>query len=475
MPRGERVVLDDISAPEDRVIRITNFHWDATDENISEFFDGFAIVDWKRDVNVKAGKNSVAYVLLRSLDEVIRAIEGLHLKEILGRQVRVMRAKGGFERKLTVAVKVKIFSNRVCVVTSSGRLNLTDPEHTATFINTSGAAITRNLELVTAPTPDDMSFPPLPPLPTHTENMSALTPQNVALRRMPPRAPRNFERHPSGMAMVPRNRRPKHANVDGPENRVLLIIKLHPDANRNAIELFFRGLKIVDYKRKWNDRLKKFNTTAFVMFASVQERNRAKATMDGQKILGRAISLEVATRGIKVTENGFVPDEDNGIGPLRSHALHRNENARITYPSEAVFRAANGSFDFDDGNGKDAPVKALTFKEPVGNIIDRTHQWAQDIVHPVVGSEGYLDDGCISPKAQTAYHADVAHHTDDIKDDLSIHFRDPWADSQLPRGTPVVQRCRIGPWNLAGYDREDKRFNIVTEKEWYGFRKVMWG
>lgn len=99
MARGEKIALGEIRAPEDRVLRITNVHWNATEAEIIELFDGYDVIDCKRYFHANSGKSSVAYVLLSALEDVIRAIEELHMKELLGRKAKVMRAKGGFKRK----------------------------------------------------------------------------------------------------------------------------------------------------------------------------------------------------------------------------------------------------------------------------------------------------------------------------------------------------------------------------------------
>lgn len=100
MPRGEKVALGEISPPEDRVLRATNINWDATNADIIRFFRGYGVVDWKRSINLKRGKSTVAYILLSTLQDVLWAIEELDLRELLGRQVRIMRAREGFQRKL---------------------------------------------------------------------------------------------------------------------------------------------------------------------------------------------------------------------------------------------------------------------------------------------------------------------------------------------------------------------------------------
>ena len=112
-----------------------------------------------------------------------------------------------------------------------------------------------------------------------------------------------------GQATPFRRERGSSHTEDTPANRVLLIGKLHPDANRSAISLFFSAFKVVDFKRTYNPRLHKHNVVGFVMFSSMEERNQAKELLDGAKLMGRQIELEFAPRGIKVADWGFIHEE----------------------------------------------------------------------------------------------------------------------------------------------------------------------
>lgn len=99
MRRGAQLSVGDISRPENRVLRVTNLHYDATDNDVQALFDGYGLVDWKRDYNSMSGKPSVGYVLMATFQDVNRAQKELDGKELLGRAVRVWRAKAGFQRK----------------------------------------------------------------------------------------------------------------------------------------------------------------------------------------------------------------------------------------------------------------------------------------------------------------------------------------------------------------------------------------
>ncbi|KAL1610577.1 hypothetical protein SLS60_002247 [Paraconiothyrium brasiliense] len=426
MPRGEKVELGDISAPEDRVLRVTNFHWDATDADVNDFFDGYGLVDWKRSKNAKSGKSTVAYVMLSTLKNVVHAIQELHMKELLGRQVRIMRAKGGFQ------------------LTASGLLKLTDSEHGATFAEV--------IESSTSVKEGQyMSFPPL--------SISQATSTSGASRR-------NLRR--PGIEMLRARHDRRQPGFDGTEHRVLLISKLHPDANRTAVELFFQGFRIVDYKRKYNDRLGKYNTTAFVLFESVQERDRAKAMKNGQKIFGREVSLEVAIKGVGVSNDGFLPDDAIDIAsPPRSQlppgaGLFRNAGPTTqdtsapadprlaTYHTMVSDRIGGLGISFDNGASDD----------------DHPQRWAHSD-HSVYSQECYpRQESFITKSRVDPYVAGLQYSHDN-----AAFFRASFSDTTLPTENQVSPRRALRPWNLAGNDSEDKEHNIITEEEWYGFSR----
>ena len=54
MNRGTHFTLGDIGRPEDRVVRIVNFHYEADVDDVRKFFgNNFTIVDFVRSINTK--------------------------------------------------------------------------------------------------------------------------------------------------------------------------------------------------------------------------------------------------------------------------------------------------------------------------------------------------------------------------------------------------------------------------------------
>jgi hypothetical protein len=81
-----------------RIIRMVNVHFDADDDAIKNFFDGYIIEDWYRTVNVRTKKNSVVYVLFSSAAERVRAC-GLSGHEFMKRIIKIQPAPtGNYER-----------------------------------------------------------------------------------------------------------------------------------------------------------------------------------------------------------------------------------------------------------------------------------------------------------------------------------------------------------------------------------------
>lgn len=97
MHQRKKVSIGETSKPQERVIRVTNIHFDATNNDIDALFSNYNVIDWKRDINTKTGKLTVAYFLMSTMQEANRAQQDLDYSYLLGRPVRVMRARGGFK------------------------------------------------------------------------------------------------------------------------------------------------------------------------------------------------------------------------------------------------------------------------------------------------------------------------------------------------------------------------------------------
>jgi hypothetical protein len=86
-----------------RIIRLTNVHFDADEEVIKDFFIGFEIQDQVRAVNIRTGTKSVVYVLFATVADRIRAqpMSGSH---VLDREIKIQPApKGNYKCKILPA------------------------------------------------------------------------------------------------------------------------------------------------------------------------------------------------------------------------------------------------------------------------------------------------------------------------------------------------------------------------------------
>lgn len=83
----------------DRIIRMTDVHFDADKELIVNVFDGFTIVDQMRTVNTRTGTSAVVYILFGTIADRICSTE-LNGLTIVDREIKIQPAReGNFARK----------------------------------------------------------------------------------------------------------------------------------------------------------------------------------------------------------------------------------------------------------------------------------------------------------------------------------------------------------------------------------------
>lgn len=339
-------------------------------------------------------------------------------------------------------------------------------------------------ELVIPLSKHDLSFPPLPGAPkvnpVQTKSYSSLLRPPLE----PPALITTEEHRPKRMLQFRRRQRPQTA-FDGPEYRVLLISNLHQSANRGAIELFFHGFRILDYKRKYNDRLQKYHSTAFVLFESVHDRDVAKVMRNGEKIFGREVTLENATRGIRVSEDCFLPDDEEDMGATTNsqpRVLDRKMSPTTVstvptgYHSEALHLPHTWN---PYGRGQvpnEAPPSETQSSfiphEQAYRYLDHYWRYAHTPTLPAAhtNNEPVESTRSISPKTQAWRAPKSIRELLGEADEQPLFFRDPWREVHLAVGNEVASHRGFGRWNLSGNDSEDKKYNILTEMEWYAFQ-----
>jgi hypothetical protein len=83
----------------DRIVRVTNVHFETDEKVMKTFFDGLEIVDQFRTNNTRTGTKSIVYILFASIADKMRASD-LSGYELIDRDVNIQPAKSGnFTRK----------------------------------------------------------------------------------------------------------------------------------------------------------------------------------------------------------------------------------------------------------------------------------------------------------------------------------------------------------------------------------------
>ena len=77
------------------VIRLTNVHYEADENFIKDFFQGYKILDQVRTENPRTRTRSTVYIMVASVQERVSAVNDLNGGRICGRKVNVMPAHSG--------------------------------------------------------------------------------------------------------------------------------------------------------------------------------------------------------------------------------------------------------------------------------------------------------------------------------------------------------------------------------------------
>jgi RNA recognition motif-containing protein len=431
MPHGTKVALGDTSKPEHRVLRLGNLHFDATDADLRAFFEGFNVLDWKRDINVNSGKTTIAYVLMSSMQEVFRAERELDNKELLERSVRILRAKAGF------------------TITKEGLLNDPEPRDNAEDELEAGTEDAPELQ----PEHEGSVVEPV------DEDSPSL---NIAKYK----SGKNLYA-PSPVTTPHRHRKMITPSTE-PSNRVLFISNLHYAANLVSINLFFNGYKVTDFKPRRHPRTNKALGFGFVMLGSLEERNRAMRELQGKSLMGKPVRLEIANKGVKVNENGFV---DGGSETLPARAERWGEDDRGIQPLIQFKEVKWTKGDSDDT----MPTKIALAKQAENG---------RSTVSPFdvgIGKPGQRQD---ERAAETGNTASPDRSVSLVDADWAM--RDAPGSFWSPNIWSGLNATAIGhslstwdinlahqvlrPWNLAGNNSWDREANMVTEEDWYYFQ-----
>lgn len=266
-------------------------------------------------------------------------------------------------------------------------------------------------------------------------------------------------------------RRQTRTRSEDPQKRVLLVNNLHPEANESAVKLFFSDYNVIAFKRNYNPKTRKPMPLGFVLLATIDERNRAKKQLNGQKLMGRAVEIEWGNKGIKVNEAGFVLyDAEATPSPGRSGGGHGDADT-VTAPHvyEPTYTAPRPQ-KFRHWTVGELPaasyleeVQYAAEPEPTNDFPEAPLlQWG--IAEPKETEDGHGRSPSVGCRdgAQQAQHAYQAQEV----------FTQPPPREILDRSIAQEQAQYIPrPWNIAGHDSMDRRVNIITEQDWYWWWK----
>ncbi|KAF1962625.1 hypothetical protein CC80DRAFT_530608 [Byssothecium circinans] len=547
MPRkgkGKGVKLDigDYTTPEQRVLRLTNVHYDTSDDEVRELFKNYTVVDVRRDINTASGKNTVAYVLLETLHEVIHAQAELEMAELRGRDVRISRAKSGFE------IDDGLLKKSLREQDPEPQLE-PEPEFDRDFFDANPEledvqepAMSYAEELDQGTHEELTSDLQIGPGPTPVAPWAGFVPDSVLLPEPASSAPIEASSSSPVVQSTPLNRPRRVGSDDAPPyDRVLLMTNLHTHVLLNDVRLFFRGYNVIDFKRSLQPNTGQILTMGFVLFGSLQQRIDAKLKLNGCLLFGRHVILQPA-RGIKVWETGFSRPEEASvmcIGFTNFSSNVRSESRSGHSESRGSINESEPSMDLPPLHARrrlvfyghsslptwDPYQVALTGDErleapaseyqesppltiqPPHQMVELEEDSPQLTARPIQPPQG-IPPLTASPVPHpedspplTAKPIILAHDSPlltavpvpEAQDNIRCHTNapiSPSAGTRAPTADPpavppgldeaswpppnpahdILAHQVLRPWNLAGNDDTSRRFNMVTEREWFWHR-----
>ncbi|CAO2647507.1 Nn.00g084290.m01.CDS01 [Neocucurbitaria sp. VM-36] len=230
--------LGDTGRANDRVIRVTNVHFDATPQEISKFFGRFTIIDQIRDTNSRTKTNSVVYVLFATHTQRIQA-EWLSGQYIRNRRIKIQPAPTG-----TYLIK---------------------DDHSG-FVHNNDT-----------------------PTSTTTQSTSHIVPQ-LGETDFPI------------LGSSSRRYSISQLQTDPLQNRILYLNGIHQDAKDDDIRACLNGCPIIDIKRNVHLKSRRSLPTVFILLESAKDRIAVLQQLKGFNMLGRFVTLEVPKKFVNVFE-----------------------------------------------------------------------------------------------------------------------------------------------------------------------------
>ncbi|CAI6332048.1 unnamed protein product [Periconia digitata] len=338
--KGIRMDVSGLDLPYQRVILVTNLAKTANIYDIQDLFRGYDVLDIKRGVDPETGEQTMVYVLVGSVNDVVRANVELDMVEVRGRPIRIEHAYGGFtivENGASPGGQLKI--------NNAPETGNADPSQRKPFgkWNTPPPKPAR-LKYTATPYEPWTLFDPKTPISPHRPGPGA-----SQLRQLEQvntlQSPGNGSKPAfNGPPMTP-----SRPEFEQPHLRVLAIANLHHNIKINDLRPFFSGLEIIDFKRNINNRTGRPVPLGYVLFRTIQQRDQALAENNGRLLFGRPARMSVG-QNITVWDTGFTkptntPNNDLSSPPpfpIFNNNFHNNA-AAVNASPEHLYQLANAS------------------------------------------------------------------------------------------------------------------------------------
>ncbi|KAF2794313.1 hypothetical protein K505DRAFT_374719 [Melanomma pulvis-pyrius CBS 109.77] len=265
-------------------------------------------------------------------------------------------------------------------------------------------------------------------------------------------------------------------SLNVPLNRTLRLGNFPPYANDSDIRAFFKGFRIIDWTRDFDNSGRNPLPVGYVLMFTDDAARRAILKLNECRLLERTLFLTMAEHlAPSVTNEGFVDSPFRRIGKAvtglgqavrasisPSTALTRGrtepqKNVNVSAPTKKRFR------------GKKSTLSQVTLLEnkvePEVLPMSRVLQSVGPIISRPKAPLSILRKFRPGSQSSTSFHdpqrPDTFHRSRAALEGYSAVVRNH--DSHAPK---------TGRWNLAGHYDEDKMRNVVTEDEWNSFNNM---
>ncbi|KAG9193802.1 hypothetical protein G6011_03837 [Alternaria panax] len=286
-----------------RVVRLTNVHSDATEEDICQHFQGYTVIDQIRAINPRVGTNSVLYVLFSTLQHRNAVIARSGNRNIRGRRVNIMAAPtGNYALNATQESFVRPGDTGTASAAAdplSAALNLIGSEFSALSITPKEGERLRRAQYQRIQEARD-AIARQSRLMREGRERAEYNKKRVLFlflqRRAEKRAcQRGFQdrgspnQPPKPALLKYRVSSPDPKRSEDPRNRLLLITDIPTEADNDEVITFLQ-----DYRPESIDRAQiggNWMVSALILMQTVEGRDQAAARLNGRMIQGHRVVM----------------------------------------------------------------------------------------------------------------------------------------------------------------------------------------